>query len=118
MKKTVQPRKQRKRTYNAPLHQRGKRITSVLTAELKTKYGKKSLPLREGDTVEVMRGNFKGHKDKITSIDRKSYRVYVKGVANKKANGEDAPRPINASNLRIVELTLGDKMREKMIARK
>jgi len=118
MNKTIQPRKQRKRAYNAPLHQRGKRVASVLAPELKKKYGKKSLPLRVGDTVEVMRGNFKGHKDKVDSIDRTNYRVYVKGVVNKKANGEDSLRPVNASNLRIVELTLGDKKREQMIARK
>ena len=118
MKKTIQPRKQRKRVYNAPLHQRGKLMASVLAVELKKKYGKAALPLREGDTVEVMRGDFRGHKDKVAAIDRTRYRVYVKGVVNKKANGEDAPRPLNASNLRIVELALGDKKREQMIARK
>ena len=118
MNKTVQPRKQRKRNYDAPLHTRGKKIASVLSPELKTKHNKKSLPLVVGDKVEVLRGNFKGHKDVIDVIDRKKYRVYVKGVVNKKANGEDAPRPINASNLRIIEIKLEDKKREKMIARK
>jgi len=118
MEKTVQPRKSRLRAYNAPLHTRGKRIASPLSKELREKYGKRSVPLRVGDTVIVVRGNFKGHKDKVTSIDRKLYRVYVKGVFNKTAKGEEAPRPINASNLRVVELVLEDKKREKMIARK
>ncbi|MFC2174936.1 50S ribosomal protein L24 [archaeon] len=118
MKKTVQPRKQRLRMYNTPLHARGKRIASPLSKELREKYGKRSIPLRVGDTVVVLRGNFKGHKEKVTVIDRKAYRVYVKGVVNKKANGDDAPRPVNASNLRVVELVLDDKKREKMITRK
>lgn len=90
----------------------------MLSPELKKRHGKKSLPLHVGDTVEVMRGNFKGHKEKVVSIDRRSYRVFVKGVVNKKANGEESLRPTNASNLRIVELVLGDKKREKVIARK
>ena len=93
-------------------------MASPLSKELREKYGKRSVPLRVGDTVVVMRGNFKGHKEKVTAIDRKSYRVYVKGVNNKTAKGEDAPRPVNASNLRVVELVLDDKRREKMIARK
>lgn len=118
MKSSIQPRKQRIRAYTAPLHRRGKRIASVLSPELKKRYGKNSLPLRVGDTVEVMRGNFKGHKEKVASIDRKKYRVFVKGVINKKANGEEALRPVNASNLRLVELVLEDKKREKVIARK
>lgn len=118
MKKTVQPRKQRLRVHTTPLHKRGKRIASVLSPELKKKYNKKSLPLRVGDTVEVMRGNFKGHKEKVAAIDRQGYRVYVKGVVNKKANGEETLRPTYASNLRLVELDVTDKKREKMIARK
>ncbi len=90
----------------------------MLSPELKKRYGKRSLPLHTGDTVEVMRGNFKGHKEKVVSIDRGAYRVYVKGVISKKANGEEVLRPLNASNLRIVDLDLNDKKREKAIARK
>ena len=118
MKKTVQPRKQRKRVYDAPLHKRGRMIASALSEPLRKKYGKRALPLHVGDTVEVMRGDSAGHKEKVMEIDRRRYRAYVKGVVSKKAKGEDVMRPLNASNLRITELALGDKRREAMIARK
>lgn len=118
MKRTVQPRKQRKRVYTAPLHKRGRMIASTLSDELRKKYGKRALPVHVGDTVEVMRGDSAGHKEKVMEVNRRTYRVYIKGVVSKKAKGEEVMRPLNASNLRITELALGDKRREAMIARK
>lgn len=119
MRKTVQPRKQRLRAYNAPMHTRGKRIASPLSDELRKKHGKRSLPVRKGDKVEIMRGDRKGHKEVVESIDRKYYKVYVKGLTHKNSKGEDKPIPINASNLRIIELSaVADKRRDEMIARK
>ncbi len=53
----------------------------------------------------------------MTEVDRKKYRVHVKGITLKKANGEEVPRPINASNVMIVELNLEDDWRRKALAR-
>ena len=55
-----QPRKQRKALYNAPAHTRGKHLNVTLSKELRADIGKRSLPIRSGDTVRVLRGDFDG----------------------------------------------------------
>ncbi len=116
--KSSQPRKQRKFLYNAPLHKRQKLMSATLSKELREKYGIRSLPVRKGDTVEVMRGDFKGTKGKVEKVDLKRYRVYVQGVTIRKADGTERFYPIHPSNLRIIKLNLEDKWRKKIIERK
>ncbi len=116
--KSKQPRKQRKFLYNAPLHKRQKLMAATLSKELRKKYGIRSLPIRKGDTVEVMRGDFKGTKGKVERVDLKRYRVYVQGVTIRKADGSERFYPLHPSNLRIIKLNLDDKWRKKIIERK
>jgi large subunit ribosomal protein L24 len=111
MKKTKQPRKQRKRSYNAPLHRRQKSMKAHLREELKKEYGKRNAVLRTGDTVKIMRGEHAGRGGKVTRIDLKNYRIYVEGIFQEKANGEESPIPIKASNVMITELDLSDERR-------
>ena len=116
--KSKKPRKQRKFLYNAPLHLRRKMIAAHLSKELREKYKTRSMPLRKGDEVEVMRGEFKGKKGKIVRIDTKKYRVYVEGIVRKKSTGENVAVPIHPSKLRIINLNLEDTWRKKILERK
>jgi large subunit ribosomal protein L24 len=118
MIKTVQPRKNRLRAYTAPLHKRHAMLAAHLSKELRKKYGKRSIPVRVGDTVLVTRGGFKGKKDKIIKVILSRYVVFIKGVVQKKANGKEAQRPIHPSNLEIIELETTDKKRVKALERK
>lgn len=115
--KTAQKRKQRKRLFNAPKHKRKKDMSVSLEATLKKKYGKRNTPIRKGDKVKVLRGNYKGHTDEVTKVNTKAYKVYVKGVVNKKSNGEDVERPVHPSNLMITELNTEDAKRVKALTR-
>ena len=65
---STQPRKQRKYRANAPLHTKHKFLSANLSKSLRQKYGKRSLPLRKGDEVLVMRGSFKKKRAKVVSI--------------------------------------------------
>ncbi|MFC2162451.1 50S ribosomal protein L24 [Candidatus Altiarchaeota archaeon] len=112
------PRKQRKWLHNAPLHERRLMMSSALSQELKEKYHRQSIPIRKGDTVTVMRGQFKGVTGVITRIDRGKYRVYMEGVTSKKADGTDVERSIHTSNLKITDLNLDDKKRREALGRK
>jgi len=112
-----QKRKQRKRLYNAPLHKRNKIVSVMLSKELKEKHKKRNAPIRKGDKVKVLRGDFKGHEDEITRVDLSNYRVYVKGVINKKAHGEEVQRPVHPSNLMITQMNVEDKKRTKLLSR-
>ena len=115
--KSKKPRKQRKFIYNAPLHLRRKMISAHLSKELREKYGRRSMPLRKGDEVKVMRGEFKGTVGKVVKIDTKKYKVYVDSVKKKRSVGTEYLVPISPSNLMILKLNLDDKYRMKMLER-
>jgi len=115
--KSKKPRKQRKFLYNAPLHLRRKMISSHLSKELRQQYKRRSLPLRKGDEVKVMRGEFKGVVGKVVKIDTKKYKVYVDTVKKKRSIGTEYLVPLSPSNLMIVKLNLDDKYRMKMLER-
>jgi len=115
--KSTQPRKQRKARYNAPLHVRHKFMTAPLSEELQGKYGKRSLPVRKGDTVRVMRGDDKGKVGKVRSIDLKKGKMTMEGVVVARSDLSEVPRPMHPSNVVITKLELKDKLRELVLKR-
>ncbi len=110
-KSSKNPSKQRKYQRNAPLHIKRKFLSAHLSKELRQKYGIRSLPIRKGDVVVVMRGNYKGKKAEVEKVDVKETRVFLKGITRKKADGTNVNVPFHPSNLMIVELNLSDKYR-------
>ncbi len=110
--KTVQPRKQRYRLYHAPLHARGKFLHAHLSDELRKKLGRRSLRVRKGDRVKILRGDFKGLEGEVVQVFTKQRRVAVQGASLRKADGTEVPLKIHPSNLVITRLA-EDKRRLK-----
>ena len=108
---TRQPRKQRKRRGEAPLHERHRHVRATLSADLREEYDRRSVRVNEGDTVEVMRGDHAGEEADVTGVDLSAETVTVEGVTMEKADGEEVPRPLDASNLRVTSLDLDDDRR-------
>ncbi|GAA0127892.1 large subunit ribosomal protein L24 [Methanococcus maripaludis] len=108
-----QPRKQRKALYNAPLHLRNSVMSAMLAKELKEKYAKNTLPVKKGDTVKVLRGNFKGIEGEVSKVDYAGYKIIVEGVVNKKQDGTETAYPIHPSNVMITKLDESDEKRFK-----
>ncbi len=113
-----QPRKQRKAFFNAPLHARQKLMTAPLSPELREKYGVKRLPVRKGDKVRVLRGDFKGKEGNVARVDLKRLALYIDGVTIEKADKTPVFRPIHPSNVMIIDLNLDDKRRKMIIERR
>jgi len=109
---TRQPRKQRKRREQAPLHERHKHVRAPLSADLRERYERRSVRVNAGDEVEVLRGDFAGETGEVMGVDLKAGTLHVEGVTQEKADGEEVPRPLDASNVRVVELDLDDDRRE------
>jgi len=107
------PRKQRKFLYTAPLHVRRKMISAHLSKELKQQLKKRSVSVRKGDEVEVMRGEHFGKKGKISRVDYKKYKVYVEGVTIKKSDGTERQVAVHPSNLKVLSMNLEDARRAK-----
>ncbi len=112
-----QPRKQRKALYNAPLHARRKIMSVTLSKDLKEDFKRRSLPIKSGDTVKVMRGEFKGHEGKVDNIDVVKYKVTIEGATLSKPDGNSVFFPIHPSNLMIVDADLKDERRSRIIER-
>jgi len=115
--KTKNPSKQRKMLYNAPLHKKRKWAASHLEENLLLKYDKRSIPVIKGDTVRVMRGSFKGHEDKVVSVNVKKRYLEIEGITMSKADGNKIPKPIHPSNVMILKLNLTDKWRRSKLER-
>ena len=108
-----QPRKQRKALYNAPAHARGKHLSATLSKDLRADLGKRSLPLRSGDKVRVLRGDFKGHEGEVLSVDYTSYKVTIEEVTLSKPDGTAVFLPVDPSNLMIIDADTKDDRRIK-----
>jgi large subunit ribosomal protein L24 len=113
-----QPRKQRLALLQAPLHVRQKLMTAPLSEELREKYGVKRLPVRKGDKVRIVRGDFKGHEGTVVKADLRRLRIYVDGVTVKRQDGTPRFVPIHPSKVVIVALDLKDKWRRAIIERR
>jgi large subunit ribosomal protein L24 len=103
-KSSVQARKQRKFRFNAHIHARRKLMSANLMKELRKKIGRRSIPLRKGDTVKIMVGEFKKQKGKVLEVDNYKLKVYVEGIQRKKKDGTKVNVPLDPSNLQITEI--------------
>lgn len=117
-KSSKQPRKQRKYRLNAPLHKRQKMVAAHLDRILRKQYGKRSMPVRSGDEVVVLRGKYRKTKGTISKVDLAKLKIYVDKVKIKKISGQEVEIPIDPSNVKITKLNLDDKERIKIINRK
>ena len=113
-----QPRKQRKFRANAPLHLRRKMISVSLSKNLREKHDKRNFPVRKGDNVSIMRGEFKGKSGKIESVNMKKMKVVIDGIYRTKKDGSKVAVMFEPSNLQIKELVIEDKKRKVSLERK
>jgi ribosomal protein uL24 len=110
-------RKSRKRHFQAPSSERRKIMSASLDKSNREKYNIRSLPIRQGDEVVVVRGSLKGREGKVKTVYRRRYVIYVEKLTREKANGTQVPIPIHPSNVRITKIHL-DRNRTELIARK
>ncbi|WP_456474533.1 50S ribosomal protein L24 [Candidatus Pyrohabitans sp.] len=112
-----QPRKQRKALFNALLHRRQKLVSAHLSESLREEYDRRSLPVRKGDTVRILRGDFQGHEGIVERVDLKRMRIYVNGVTVQRSDGSERLYPVHPSNVEIVKLELKDEERKNILER-
>ncbi|EGS24025.1 60S ribosomal protein uL24 [Thermochaetoides thermophila DSM 1495] len=109
-------RKARKAHFSAPSSVRRVIMSAPLSKELREKYNVRSIPIRKGDEVQIVRGAHKDKEGKVTSVYRLKYVIHVERVTREKATGQTVPIGIHPSNVVITKLHL-DKDRENILAR-
>ena len=117
MTTSTKARKQRKARYNAPLHKKRRMVSAHLDSTLMSEYNVRSLPVRKGDTVKVVRGNedFRKIEAKVASVDLKNLKIIVENVTVPKADGTQKPKPIDPSDVVITKLDLSDPWRKEKL---
>jgi large subunit ribosomal protein L24 len=114
----TKPTKQRKMLYDAPAHMRHRLLAAHLSQDLRASHEVKSLAVRSGDTVRVMRGDHRGVEGKVTRVDLAKYRIYVEGLTREKVDGTTVFLPVHPSKVVITRLNLDDKWRKKILETK
>ncbi len=110
-KASKKPSKQRKYVYNAPLHVRSSFPSSHLSKDLRASLKCRSLRVRKGDKVKVLRGQFKGKTGAVDRIDTKRMKVFIAGLEFVKKEGQKVLYPIHPSKLLIQVADTSDKRR-------
>ena len=128
--------KQRQAQTDAPIHVLRKRMRARLITDDPELQSVRSVTVRVGDTVEVLRGDFgfpnsvktdsrgkrlgqsrgrAGVKSTIASVDTKRGIVFVDGVTKTTADGKEEAVPLHPSNLIVTKLNDADPLRRKHI---
>ena len=101
--------------FQAANHTRSKQLGATLSKELREKYGSRSTRVIEGDTVRVMRGEFKGIDGKVTHVSTEKNAVAIEGIKREKLKGGNIDLYIHTSNVMITGLNLEDKWRQNRL---
>jgi len=97
--------------YKATYKTKSKQLGSALSKDLHKKYGKRSVRVVEGDSVTILRGEFKGVDGKIAKISTQKSSVAIEGVKKEKTKGDKFDVYIHTSNLVVTSLSTEDKWR-------
>ena len=108
----MKPTKMRnKQIYYATMKTASIQLSSLLSENLRKKYGKKSVRVVEGDSVKVIRGEFTGVDGKVTKVSAANNGLTIEGVKKEKLKGEKYDVFIHTSNIEITGLNTDDKWR-------
>ena len=130
------PGKQRRTNSKAALHVQRKRLRARLVTDDPELQAIRSVTVRTGDEVEVLRGDFgnpnsvktdsrgkrlgqsrgrAGVKAKVARVDTNRGMIYVDGLTISTADGKEEGVPIRPSNLVVTNLYDGDPLRIKRL---
>ena len=109
------PSRQRKQIYEAEGQRLRKLLAAPLSEELRKAQGRRSYPVRKGDTVKIVRGDFAGVEGKVTDIDTHGRRLFVEGVTREMTSGTSTNVSVHSSKVMITKLNLDDKWRAESI---
>ena len=108
----MKPTKMRnKMIYRATFQTRSKQLGSQLSKDLRKKYGKRSVRVNEGDSIKIVRGEFKGVDGKIGKISPQKNSVTIEGIKKEKTKGDKFDVYIHTSNLLVTSLNTENRWR-------
>jgi len=117
MTSSTKARKQRKARANAPLHKKKRMVSAHLDSALMKEFNVRSVPVRKGDTVKIIRGNpdFKKSEAKVANVDLKHMKIIIENITIPKADGTQKPKPVDPSDVLLTKLDLSDPWRKNKL---
>ena len=94
-----------------PKHQRESLLSAPLSNTLRELYKKRTVRVIKGDSVKVMRGEYKGVEGKVEKLDTERGTLNIEGIRREKIRGGQVKVPIHASKVMLINLNLDDKYR-------
>lgn len=96
---------------HVPKHQLDRMVGATLSDSLRQQYGRRSARVIKGDSVRVMRGEYKGVEGKVDRVYVKFGTLIIEGIQHDKVKGGQVKVPIHASNVMITSAKTDDKLR-------
>ncbi len=98
-----------------PKHQRDKMVGAVLEDSLREQYKRKNIRVVKGDSVRVMRGEYKGVEGKVEKVNTEHATFHIEGIQREKIRGGQVKVPIPSSNVMVIFLNLDDNYRSRKL---
>lgn len=115
---STQPRKQRLANYNRNQHAQMRAMSAHLSDELLKEYSLvRSVTVRKGDTVKVVRGIFKGHTAKVVKVFPQRGFITIDEATLTKADGKKVARMFRPSKVILTKLDMSDPWRREKLSR-
>ena len=102
-------------TLNIKKHQLDKYIRSPLSENLRSEYNKRNARVIKGDTVKVLRGEYKNVEGKVEKVKTGRSTLFIEGIQREASKGGKVKVQIHSSNVIITSLNLHDKYRSNVI---
>jgi len=93
-------------------------LSAHLSEDLSGRHKVRRIPVRTGDSVRIMRGEFAGLEGKVEKVEYSSGRIFVEGMVREKAAGVSSKIPIHSSKVLVTNLNLSDKWRSGLLSEK
>ena len=97
--------------YRASLRTRSNQLGCHLSKDLRQKYGKRSVRVVKGDTVNVLRGEYKDVEGKVSKVDTLVNSIAIEGIKKEKGKGDKFDVLIHTSNVIVTSLNTDDSWR-------
>ena len=100
---------------NIKKHIIDKNIRSPLADTLRDEYHKRNARVIKGDTVKVIRGEYKNVEGKVEKVKTNRSTLLIEGIQREASKGGKVKVQIHSSNVMITSLNLQDKQRANVI---
>jgi large subunit ribosomal protein L24 len=102
-------------TLNIKKHKLDKHIRSPISENLRSEYNKRNARVIKGDTVKVLRGEYKNVEGKVEKVKTGRSTLFIEGIQREASKGGKVKVQIHSSNVIITSFNLHDKNRSNVI---